>query len=80
VSGPAAGNGPAGADGRVTVNGQLLRLENGWTVADVVARWCASERGVAVARNGEVVPRSRWRLVSVVPGDSIEILTAVAGG
>ena len=62
------------------MNGRLVEIGGDWTVADVVARWCASERGVAVARNGEVVPRSSWRSVCVVPGDSIEILTAVAGG
>jgi sulfur carrier protein len=50
------------------------------TVADVVGQWCPSPKGVAVARNGEVVPKSRWGDTHLVPGDRIEIVTAVAGG
>jgi sulfur carrier protein len=50
------------------------------TVADLVGQWCPSSRGVAVARNGEVVPKSRWGDTRLVLGDRIEIVTAVAGG
>jgi sulfur carrier protein len=66
--------------GRVTVNGESVELSERSTVADVVAIWCASPRGVAVARNSEVVPRSRWAHEQILPGDAIEILTAAAGG
>jgi sulfur carrier protein len=65
---------------RVTVNGESVELAERCTVADIVARWCASSRGVAVARNCEVVPRSRWADERIAPGDAIEILSAVAGG
>jgi sulfur carrier protein len=37
-------------------------------------------RGVAVAVNGEVVPRSAWRQRSLTDGDAVEVLTAVQGG
>jgi sulfur carrier protein len=50
------------------------------TVSQVVAAWCDSPRGIAVARNGEVVPKSRWDETSLAPGDRIEIVTAAAGG
>ena len=63
-----------------TVNGEPADLRDGTTIADVVAHWCPSSRGVAVARNGEVVPRSRWDVESVQTGDAIEIVSAVAGG
>ena len=52
----------------------------GLTVAELVARWCPSPRGIAVARNGEVVPRSAWAGTVVADGDRIEIVTAAAGG
>jgi sulfur carrier protein len=65
---------------RVTVNGELVDLSELSTVADVVAAWCTSSRGVAVARNSEVVPRSQWAVELIAPGDAIEILTAAAGG
>jgi len=37
-------------------------------------------RGVAVARNGEVVPRSSWETTTLAPDDRIEIVGAVQGG
>ena len=37
-------------------------------------------RGLAVARNGEVVPRHEWVRVALAPGDRIEIVGAVQGG
>jgi sulfur carrier protein len=63
-----------------TVNGAPAELSEGATIADVVALWCSSSRGIAVARNGEVVPHSIWHQEQVRAGDAIEILTAAAGG
>jgi thiamine biosynthesis protein ThiS len=37
-------------------------------------------RGLAVARNGEVVPRSAWETTAVRPDDRFEIVGAVQGG
>jgi sulfur carrier protein len=37
-------------------------------------------RGLAVARNGEIVPRGAWGTTVLVPGDRIEIVGAVQGG
>lgn len=36
--------------------------------------------GVAVARNAEVVPRSRWHGTALADGDDVELVTAVQGG
>ena len=36
--------------------------------------------GIAVALNGEVVPRSLWEETMTTPGCVVEILTAAAGG
>jgi sulfur carrier protein len=38
------------------------------------------QRGIAVALNGAVVPRSAWRETRLKPGDSIEIVRAKQGG
>jgi sulfur carrier protein len=62
------------------INGEAASLKRGSTIAEVVEARCDSKRGVAVARNGEVVPRSTWAAEVVEEGDSIELLTAVAGG
>jgi sulfur carrier protein len=66
--------------GPTTVNGAPGRVDPGTTVADLVARWCPSPRGVAVAVDGEVVPRSTWGSTVVPVGAAVEIVTAAAGG
>ena len=64
----------------VILNGVPDDLVAGTTVADLVARHLESPRGVAVARNEEVVPRSQWATTPVTDGDRFEILTAAQGG
>ncbi len=39
-----------------------------------------SRGGIAVARNGEVVPRSEWAQTPVNAGDRIELVHIVRGG
>jgi sulfur carrier protein len=64
----------------VVVNGEVRQLETGATVADVVAQVAPSPKGVAVAVNADVVPRSIWSSTPLVEGDRIELLTAAQGG
>ncbi|MFA7248324.1 MAG: sulfur carrier protein ThiS [Dehalococcoidia bacterium] len=62
----------------VRVNGEPQALRPGTTLADLVpAAWA---RGVAVARNDEIVPRARWAETPVQAGDAIEIVRPVQGG
>lgn len=63
-----------------TVNGRPYATAAGSTVADLVGHWCPSPRGVAVAVDGEVVPRSAWGSTPITVGAAIEIVTAAAGG
>jgi len=35
---------------------------------------------VAVERNGEIVPRSRYAVTQLADGDALEIVVAVGGG
>jgi sulfur carrier protein len=64
----------------VTVNGSSVRLDDATTVADLVAARVEDHRRVAVAVNGEVVPRSTWQTTALSGGDAVELLVAVAGG
>jgi sulfur carrier protein len=64
----------------ITVNGEAYPAAPGTTLVDLVDERCASHRGIAVAWNGEVVPRSRWSEILVGEGDQVEIVTAAAGG
>jgi sulfur carrier protein len=65
---------------KVTVNGAPDELADGTTVAELVAQRADDRRRVAVARNGEVVPRSGWETTRLNDGDAVEVLAAVAGG
>jgi sulfur carrier protein len=38
------------------------------------------QRGIAVAVNGEIVPRAAWPQTQLRPGDSVEIVRARQGG
>jgi sulfur carrier protein len=66
----------------VLVNGEERSLESGTTVADLVASLGAPAdgRGVAVAIETEVVPRSLWGTTELMPGARVEVLIAVQGG
>jgi len=66
----------------ITVNGQPREVPAGTRVAEVVSELAGppDARGVAVAVNGEVVPRTSWATTVVGPGDRVEVLTATQGG
>ena len=66
----------------VVVNGSPIELEQGAPLADAISvvRSDPSARGIAVAVNGTVVPRSAWAETRLSEDDKVEVLTAVAGG
>jgi sulfur carrier protein len=61
------------------VNGTARAVEV-TDLAGLVAQLTPAHRGVAVAVNGEVVPRSSWTTVELRDGDRVEVLTAAQGG
>ena len=67
---------------RLTVNGDLLSLAPGSTIADVVTEVVvgAAPKGIAVAVDRCVIPRSEWSRTPVRSGSQIEVVTAAAGG
>ena len=67
---------------RVVLNGQPHELNDGATVADAVQASGAPESraGIAVAVDGEVVPRGLWDDQVLADGQQIEVLQAVQGG
>ena len=65
---------------QVRVNGVREELDAPTTVGQLVQRRAPDARRVAVALNGDVVPRSAWDTTQVAEGDAVEVLVAVAGG
>ena len=64
----------------VTVNGDPAQIEDGLSVAALVADRAPDHRRIAVAVNADVVPRSAWPSTVLHDGDAVEVLVAVAGG
>jgi sulfur carrier protein len=65
----------------VLLNGSPVSLPDPATVeAAVAASGAPSERGVAVAVDGEVVPRGQWTTTELREGQRVEVLQAVQGG
>ncbi|MFG1880680.1 sulfur carrier protein ThiS [Micromonospora sp. NPDC049102] len=64
----------------LTVNGTGRTVPGGASVADLVGDVAPHQRGVAVAVNGEVVPRTGWPVTELHDGDRVEVLTAAQGG
>ncbi|WFE51769.1 sulfur carrier protein ThiS [Micromonospora sp. WMMD1155] len=64
----------------LTVNGAGRSVPDGTSVADLVRDIVPEQRGVAVAVNGEVVPRAGWPATALRDGDRVEVLTAAQGG
>ncbi|MFY1596498.1 sulfur carrier protein ThiS [Micromonospora sp. WMMD737] len=64
----------------LTVNGAGRSLPGGSTVADLVRAVTDQQRGLAVAVNGEVVPRTGWPVTVLRDGDRVEVLSAAQGG
>jgi sulfur carrier protein len=66
----------------VELNGQRVELEEGAAVSEAVSRAGAEggTRGVAVAVDGEVVPRAAWEQTRLVEGQRVEVVRAIQGG
>jgi sulfur carrier protein len=67
---------------RVVLNGSPCELRDGANVDDAVLASGAPEsrRGLAVAVDGEVVPRGRWEDTTLSDGQKVEVVQAVQGG
>jgi sulfur carrier protein len=64
----------------VYVNGDPRTVPAGTGLAELVDAHTPSRSGVAVAVDGEVVPRTGWAARRLDEGARVEILTAVQGG
>jgi sulfur carrier protein len=65
----------------IVINGEP-RERDGATIVELLADLGveARARGVAVAVNGEIVPRAEWPDHRVDAGDRVEALSAMQGG
>jgi sulfur carrier protein len=64
----------------VWINGERRVLADDATVPDALGVLGLPRTGVAVAVDGEVVPKARWAATVLRDGARVEVLTAVQGG
>lgn len=63
----------------IRLNGETAEVPPG-TILDLLRRIGAPQEGVAVAVNGDVVPRRTHEDRFLVEGDLVEVIRAVGGG
>lgn len=65
---------------KLRVNGSDKEVPDGATVSGLLSSVLDSHKGVAVAVDGEVVPRRDWESAKLSEGQAVEIVRAVQGG
>ena len=68
---------------KVELNGERVELSPEATVDEALVRLGAAadeRRGIAVAVDGEVVPRSEWDARELSEGQRVEVVGAIQGG
>jgi sulfur carrier protein len=66
----------------ITLNGEHSAVGPGESIAELLTRLGVREQahGVAVAVDGEVVPRAAWSTFALPEHARVEVLTAMQGG
>lgn len=64
----------------ILVNGDPSAVAPGTTVSELLRTLAAPDRGVAVAIDGEVVPRGQWPATALADDVRVEVVMAVQGG
>jgi sulfur carrier protein len=66
----------------IMVNGERAETQPGETLTDVLRELglTTTARGVAIAVNDEVVPRTAWETFALPQDARVEVLTAMQGG
>jgi sulfur carrier protein len=64
----------------IKINGEERIVRPGATVRDLVEELGVPSRGVAVAVDHVIVPRSAWASTPVTVGARVDVVTAMQGG
>ena len=65
---------------RITLNGASRELPDALTFDQLLHEMELAGRRLAIERNGEIVPRSRFGETRLNDGDRVEVVMAVGGG
>lgn len=65
---------------RILLNGAPREFPASLTFTQLLDELDLAGRRLAVERNGEIVPRSRFAADAIADGDHVEVVMAVGGG
>jgi thiamine biosynthesis protein ThiS len=65
---------------KITVNGKPREIEGEMDLPSFLSRFEINPRLVAVAINGDVIPKTEYASAKVRAGDALEIVRMVGGG
>ncbi len=64
----------------VVINGSAQTFDQPLSLTELVQQMELAGKRIAIERNGEIVPRSRFAQQALADGDKLEIVVAVGGG
>jgi thiamine biosynthesis protein ThiS len=65
---------------KITLNGDLVEIENNYTLEDVVKYYKLDKRKIAIEKNMEIISRSSYQDTKIEEGDEVEIIHFIGGG
>ena len=66
---------------KISINGNVRQLDSeNMTISTLVMTLNLTGKRLAIEKNGEIVPRSKFDAVNLQDGDKLEIVGAVGGG
>ncbi|MBX9447926.1 sulfur carrier protein ThiS [Dickeya chrysanthemi] len=65
---------------KIRLNDEVIELQNGLTVEQLLEQLNRLQPGTALAVNQTIIPRDNWAQQAVQDGDDILLFQAIAGG
>ena len=65
---------------KIILNGERKTIADGLTITNLLETLEQNPQDVAMAVNGEFVPKSNYTITKIKNGDSVEILSPMGGG
>ena len=65
---------------KLKVNSKETEVKDGCTVAELASQLTLPEKGIAIAVNNKMTPRTEWNERILQPNDSLVVIKAACGG
>ena len=64
----------------ITLNGEKYNLETGSNIVDLIEKLGLNRDKLAIERNLEIVPKSKFAMTIIKEGDKLELVHFIGGG